>query len=302
MAEISRPIWLRAAVSLARLWACSNSRAFWMAMAAWRARPVRKSRSGWPNSACCELAPYHHSADGAVAGLERGQHHLLLGRLRGTLNVDAARVVDRVADDFGLAGLGDLADQAHAQLRAGFADDVGLGPRHGDGREGLAVGLQQEHGAAVHHQQLAGAGGDASQDGGQVEAGGDFAADVGEGRHLAGAALDLGEQAGVLQRHAQAGGQRAQQPHIGFGIGALPFVVLDRDHANRLAAGQDGHRRFGLGHIGAWDDAAADRRDPFGHPVIEYDGRLGFQDHARGATRRRRGNRQPLAVLEFIGE
>ena len=67
-------------------------------------------------------------------------------------------------------------------------------------------------------------------------------------RELGGALIGLGQQAlrlveeaRVLERHAEARGQRHQQPNIGFREGVLAVQVLEGDHAARLAA--DDERR-----------------------------------------------------------
>ena len=51
-------------------------------------------------------------------------------------------------------------------------------------------------------------------------------------------ALCLVEQARVLERDAQAGGQRRQQAHVRFGERVRPIQVLERDAAAYLAGGE----------------------------------------------------------------
>ena len=55
------------------------------------------------------------------------------------------------------------------------------------------------------------------------------------------APLCLVEQARVLERHAEAGGERGEQAHIGLGEHVRAVKVLERDAAAQLTAG--GERR-----------------------------------------------------------
>ena len=52
-------------------------------------------------------------------------------------------------------------------------------------------------------------------------------------------ALRLVEEARVLQRHAHARGDGAQQPHVGFAEGVLALVILQVDHAEHAVAAED---------------------------------------------------------------
>ena len=53
----------------------------------------------------------------------------------------------------------------------------------------------------------------------------------------------------VLERHAEAAGQRLQELLVGVGEGVLAVDVLERDHARRLAAGDERHVEHRLRHL-----------------------------------------------------
>ena len=60
-------------------------------------------------------------------------------------------------------------------------------------------------------------------------------------------ALGLVEQAGVLQRHAHAAGQRLEQAHVGVAVGVLALEIAQGQHAAHLVAGPQRHHQLRLG-------------------------------------------------------
>ena len=85
----------------------------------------------------------------------------------------------------------------------------------------------------------------------RIELRGQRGLDVVHDRQLGGASLRLVEQARVLERDAETGGERGEQTHVGLGERVRAVEVLERDPAAQLAAGgerreQDRQGRFSL--------------------------------------------------------
>ena len=66
-------------------------------------------------------------------------------------------------------------------------------------------------------------------------------------------ALRLVEQARVLERGPQRGGDGAEQAHVGLAVRVLALVVLDADHPEHAVAADDRHRDHRLALVGAWN-------------------------------------------------
>ena len=85
------------------------------------------------------------------------------------------------------------------------------------------------------------------------------------------ALLRLLEQPGVLERDAQAPGDRREQADVGLAERVFPVEVLQRDASGRLAA--DGERDVHGGSDGlALGHGAAELLDPLVHPLVDHEG------------------------------
>ena len=107
------------------------------------------------------------------------------------------------------------------------------------------------------------------------------AVDQGE---LGGALVGLGQQAlrlveepRVLQRHAEAAGQRHQQPHIALRECVFMVQVLERDDTSRFATGDQGRVHAGLGHLAGYDAFLAILLDRVVHVLVEHQRFTRFQ-------------------------
>ncbi len=104
-------------------------------------------------------------------------------------------------------------------------------------------------------------------------------------------ALGLVEEARVLERHAQAAGEGAQQSHVRFAEGVDVVEILEGDPAADLATDDErrderGERRLALGNVQPFASFLIPFRD-----VVDED-RLTGVDHQLGE--RRAGDRRRL--------
>ncbi len=165
-------------------------------------------------------------------------------------------------------------------------DPVRLGVVHRDvhqvGREGVAHQVADE---VVHPV--------------EVELGGHGLADLVDGRQLRHALAGLVDQAGVLERDAQAGGQRGQDADVGVGERVLAVEVLERDDAGRLAADEQGRPRRRLRRL-ALDRARLSELDrPLRGPLVDQQ-RLAGLDHVLADAHEgigSSGNRTPRSIV-----
>ena len=140
------------------------------------------------------------------------------------------------------------------------------------------------------------------EDGGQVELGDQPLLDAVDHRQLGIALLGffqkplrLVEQPRVLQRHAERGRHRLQQPQLGLAVGALAFVVLRRQQAEHAVAADDGNDDVGQALVGAGPRAHA-RRDLLRRRAVQLG--LTHLDEALGRIRQRqRRQMHPLPML-----
>ena len=142
--------------------------------------------------------------------------------------------------------------------------------------------------------------GDAVHHGGEVERRRQVAADLGQRRGLARAALRLVEEPRVLQPHAHARGHRREQADLCLAEGILAPVVLHDDRAEHAVAAENGNEDRRMRGIGAGNVDDAHRRHF--DPVVD-DQRLALGDdpEPRSARRRpRRRQREPHAVLVLV--
>ena len=81
----------------------------------------------------------------------------------------------------------------------------------------------------------------------QVQLRGDGLADAIDRVELGDSLAGLVDQAGVLERDAQAGGEGRQQAHVGVAEGVVTVQVLQRDAPVDLAADHQGHAQMATG-------------------------------------------------------
>ena len=186
--------------------------------------------------------PHGGHADQRVAGEHRGDHEPVdVVRLLGAGDRDRARVGVRVVHDLRSVPRGRAADDALAQQDRVVEDARGVvAPRH-ERLERLAVRLREIHRAGLDAEQVQDALGEAVEHAADVERRRDLAGDRRQRAHLVGTAVRLVDQACGLDRHAQAGGDRLEQPDVGLAERVLAVQVLHGNDARRLA--RDDQRR-----------------------------------------------------------
>ena len=77
----------------------------------------------------------------------------------------------------------------------------------------------------------------------RVELAGDRRLDAVDQRELGVSLAGLVDEARVVERDAEAAGERDEQPLVGLGEGVLAVDVLERDDADRVAAGEQRHEQ-----------------------------------------------------------
>ena len=225
--------------------ASRNSRAFSIAIAACCDSPTRKFRSCFAERVTSPRAPDRHHPRHVAAGDERRGHQPLLGVLGSAGDHHRTRIRVRVVDDFGGAASGEVADHALAGGDRVGHDLLGRVAVDDDRRE-HPVRRFEEHRARVRLQELRRAQGDRPDHRVEVEHAADLATEVGEGGHLARASLRLTVQARVLDRGADVGGDRRQQPRVALAEPARFGDALHADHADRAALHEDRHTEVGV--------------------------------------------------------
>ena len=91
--------------------------------------------------------------------------------------------------------------------------------------------------------------------------------------------LRLVEQAGVLERDAQAGGERREDAHVGVAERALVIQVLEGDDPERLVAHDERHPQAGLRELALHRDAGlAELLAPLGHALVDEQGLARLRD------------------------
>ncbi len=111
----------------------------------------------------------------------------------------------------------------------------------------------------------------------KLELTGERVLDAVDQRQLGVALACLVYQPRVLERDAQASGQRLQELLVGIGECVLPVEVLERDHARRLAARTEGHVQHRLRHLARQHRVAVAVWAPSG--VLVDQERLAGLDH-----------------------
>ena len=126
--------------------------------------------------------------------------------------------------------------------------------------------------------------------------------DVVDERQLGVPLARLLEQARVLERDAQASGDRRQQPHVGFAERVLPVQVVQRDDARPSAPHEERNEHRRLGRL------ARDRHwvprlfAPSFHVLVDDNGFPRLQRDLAEPHDLDRMVDQPLTTLERIGE
>ena len=200
--------------------------------------------------------PDGHHPDHPAARQERGGHQALL------LIVLRARDLDRHADrgsmSFTTSAAPRLARSPITPSPIAIEsrhDQLGqVAERHEGEVPVRARTFLQEDRARVRPQEILRPFADPPDHRVEVEQATHLAPQLGERRHLAPAPLRLIEQPHVLQRDAQARGERVQEAGVGLGERVLTIEVLERDPAGGLAAHDERHEQHRLRRLAGADD------------------------------------------------
>ena len=185
-------------------------------------------------------SPDGHHPDHVTAGQQRGGHQPFLRVVHLAGDRHRALVAGGVVHHFRYGPVREVTDDALAELDRVGHDELREMAERNDRHERPGL-LFQEDGARIGLQQFAGSLGDAAQDGIEVEHPAHLAPEVGQGRNLARPALGFAVQPGVLDRHADVGGDRRHQPRVVLAETSGLLRALHADHPDRATGDQDGH-------------------------------------------------------------
>jgi len=213
-------------------------------------QPDQEGQIGGGEGDARRRAPDGHHADDPATREEGCGHQSVLDPVAlGAGDGHRAAVAGDVVDHLRLAARGEVADDPLAELDGVGHDGIGEGAQGGEGSEDATVLLGQEDGTRVGREERLGSFGDALEDRAEVEHGGDLGTDLGQGGHLASLSLRIAIEAGILDGHADVGGECAQQALVGLAEPPALGRALDADHADGLVRRHDRHAqvRAGLG-------------------------------------------------------
>ena len=225
-------------------------------------------------------SPDGHHPDDPTASQERSRHQAFFVLLPRARDADGPRIAREIVHDLGGAAARQVADHTLADADRVGHDQLGhFADRH-EGEVPIRTRtLLQEDRARVGLQQVLRPFADPSDHRVEFEQTTYLTSQLGKRGHLAPAALRLVEQPHVLQRDAQARGERVQEAGVGLGERVLPIEVLERDPPGRFAAHDERHEQHRLRRLARADDGTlAEPEGTLLRCVVDHQGFAGFDD------------------------